>query len=218
MAKKPKTKNIFFNLTRKAISALLELYNQMFKKLALVSIWMLAAPTLVIASAIFLNIQKNGIQLPTISDSYQLQTQPQAENNISAQVISAKIDDARPIMVEKFLKGTPLANYSDTIVEASDKYGIDWRLVPAIAMKETGGGNAAPKGSFNAWGFENGRTQFLSWEQAIDNVAKTLKIRYIDKGLTTPDEIMPIYAPPALENGGQWAKDINLYFTKIEQL
>lgn len=222
MRKNKLPKSSLSNLTQGAISALLYLYNQMIKKLALVSIWILAAPTLILASAFFLTLEKNSIKLPTVSAPYQIQVQPQNQivdvNTISSSVIATEIKDIRPILVEKFLKKTPLAQYSTNIVQVSDKYGIDWRLIPAIAMKESGGGSAIPSGSFNAWGFENGKTHFTSWESAIDRVGKTLKDRYISKGLTTPDQIMAVYAPPALLNGGGWAKDVNFFFTQMETL
>lgn len=220
MRKNKLLESFLFNLTQRAISALLYLYKQMIKKLALVSAWILLAPSLIVASAIFLTLEKNNIKLPTVSAPYQIQPQNQSvENNIiSSAVIATEIKDMRPILIEKFLKNTPLAQYSTNIVQVSDKYGVDWRLIPAIAMKESGGGSAIPDGSFNAWGFENGKTHFTSWESAIDRVGKTLKDRYISKGLTTPDQIMAIYAPPALLNGGGWAKDVNFFFTKMEEL
>ena len=104
------------------------------------------------------------------------------------------------------------------MVEVADKYDIDYRLIPAIAMKESGAGTAIPESSYNAWGFENGRTRFTSWETAIETVGKTLNKRYITKGMSTPDEIMPVYAPPQMETGGKWAKDINYFYTQMETL
>jgi hypothetical protein len=137
--------------------------------------------------------------------------------DVEGQVLGIEITDKRPFVVSDFLKKTPLEQYSSYIVEVSDKYNIDYRLIPSIAMKESGGGRAAPENSFNAWGFENGRTRWGSWEEAIDNVGKTLKTRYVDKGLTTPEQIMPIYAPPAMENGGGWAVAVNNYFQRMEK-
>jgi len=137
--------------------------------------------------------------------------------DLESQVLGVEITDKRPFVVADFLKSTPLESYGSYIVEVSDKYDIDYRLIPSIAMKESGGGRAAPTDSFNAWGFENGRTRWGSWEEAIDNVGKTLKNRYIDRGLTTPDLMMPVYAPPAMENGGGWARAINNYFHKMEK-
>jgi len=207
----------FGDLTTTAYHALVDLYNHMIRRLALVSLWLLLTPTLIIFIGVFLSLKNTKISLPSVSAPFEAAI-PQDANNIQGQVVATQITDARPLMVEKFLKGTALAPYSKDIVEVSDKYDIDYRLIPAIAMKESGGGNVAPSGSFNAWGFENGRTRFVSWDQAIDNVGKTLKTRYIDKGFVTPDEIMPIYAPPAVENGGQWARDINFFFTQMETL
>ena len=217
MGRKRKKSHRFSNLTKSVVNALVDLYNHMIRRLALVSLWLLLTPTLIIFIGVFLSLKNTNIHLPSVSAPFEA-TIPQDANNIQGQVLATKIDDARPLIVEKFLKGTVLAPYSKQIVATSDKYDIDYRFIPAIAMKESGGGNVAPAGSFNAWGFENGRTHFASWDQAIDNVGKTLKTRYIDKGLTTPDDIMPIYAPPAVENGGGWARDINLYFTKMESL
>lgn len=189
----------------------------MFKKLALVFLWFLFTPLLLLMTGVVVHNehQKTNLQsaFPPIAAS-----QIDIKNNLEGQVVSTRINDMRPYIVNNFLKKTELAPYANFMVETADKYDIDFRLIPAIAMKESGGGNAAPDGSFNAWGFENGKTQFTSWESAIDRVGKTLRDRYVSKGLTTPDQIMPVYAPPAVLNGGGWAKDINFFFSKMETL
>lgn len=220
MRKKPTTYlHGLVNLTKKTAGAIVELYNQMIRRLTLVSLWLLITPTLVILISILLAAPKSYAAHTTITAPLQASVaDTSVPNNIQGQVISTEITDTRPYIVERFLKGTPLAKYSAFMVETADKYEIDYRFIPAIAMKESGGGSAAPMGTFNAWGFENGRTQFTSWESAIDRVGKTLKDRYVAKGLTTPDEIMPIYAPPAIANGGGWARDINFFFIKMESL
>lgn len=189
----------------------------MFKKLALVFLWFMLTPLLLLMTGVAAHRdhQKSNFQsaFPPIAAS-----QLDIKNNVEGQVISTHIDDVRPYLVANFLKKTELAPYANYMVEIADKYDIDFRLIPAIAMKESGAGNAIPDGSFNAWGFENGKTRFTSWESAIDRVGKTLKDRYISKGLTTPDLIMPVYAPPAVLNGGGWAKDVNFFFSKMETL
>jgi len=50
--------------------------------------------------------------------------------------------DARPVIVKDFLKihRSPLEPYAEDIVTASDQYGFDYRLLPAIAMAESGAG------------------------------------------------------------------------------
>lgn len=205
------------DLTAVAYHALVDLYNHMIRRLTLVSLWLIVTPTLIIFIGVFLSLKNTKVHLPSVSAPFEAAI-PQEVNYIQGQVVATQISDARPFMVEKFLKGTALAPYSKNMVEVSDKYNIDYRLIPAIAMKESGGGNVTPTGSFNAWGFENGRTRFGSWEEAIDTVGRTLKKRYISKGLITPDQIMPVYAPPAVLNGGGWARDINSYYTQMETL
>ena len=189
----------------------------MFKKLGLIFIWLLITPFVLLTSGLFMHqINKNSqaavVGLPQMSSDLSLKNQMQGE------VLGTQIEDLRPYYVANFLKNTKLEPYSGYMIEASDKYGIDYRLIPAIAMKESGGGNAIKEVTHNAWGFGNGRTVFDSWPSAIDSVAKTLKERYIAKGLNTPEEIMPVYAPPQVETGGKWAKDINFLFSKLESL
>lgn len=193
----------------------------MLKKLALVFLWFFTVPLLIISS-VFLIRQKNLdnksaslAQTLNIPSGVSLEVK---DNHLEGQVLGVEIADMRPYLVENFLKNTPLEPYAQFMVEASDEHNLDYRLLPAIAMKETGGGISAREASFNAWGFENGRTNFDSWENAVTVVAKTLKRQYIDKGLTTPEQIMAVYAPPQLLTGGQWAKDINFFFSKLESL
>lgn len=126
--------------------------------------------------------------------------------------------DARPVIVERYLRkhNSPLLPYVEELLAAAAKYDVDYRLIIAIAQCESNLCKRSPAGSFNCWGFENGATRFLSWEQALNQVAKTLRERYLDYGLTTPEEIMPKYAPPSVEKGGPWAKCVNQFIKELE--
>jgi len=130
----------------------------------------------------------------------------------------AEIEDARPVIIRKYLEkfDSPLAPYYLDLFNASEKYGVDYKLIVAIAQCESNLCKKSPEGSFNCWGFENGETKFLSWTQAFDQVAKTLKERYIDMGLVTPEQIMPKYAPPSVEKGGPWAKCVTQFMEDLE--
>lgn len=187
----------------------------MSRRLALCLAWFFLTPiSLVLAG--FLLYQY--AQITKIARFTSTQAASYGENHINGQVLGVKIDDMRPYYVANLLKSTRLEPYAHYMVQASDKYGIDYRLIPAIAMKESGGGNKVKEESHNAWGFENGRTYFDSWTQAIDVVSKTLKERYVDRGLVTPEQIMPVYAPPQVLTGGKWAQDIRYFFSKLENL
>lgn len=131
---------------------------------------------------------------------------------------AVKTGDARPEILQQYLERhhSPMAAYSDLLFATGEKYGLDYRLMTAIAMCESNLCKKSPPGSFNCWGFENGATRFLSWEQAFEQVAKTLKERYIDQGLITPEEIMPKYAPPSVAKGGPWARCVNQFLKEQE--
>ena len=137
----------------------------------------------------------------------------------TGEVLGAVVEeDARPVIIEKYLEkyDSPLLPYAQDLFKASEKYGVDYQLIVSIAQCESNLCKKSPEGSFNCWGFENGETRFLSWQQAFEQVAKTLRERYIDQGLTTPEEIMPKYAPPSVEKGGPWAKCVTQFMEDLE--
>ncbi len=138
--------------------------------------------------------------------------------SLSPQIITA---DARPIIIRNYLQryGSPLEPYSRLIVQISDKYSLDYRLLVAIAQQESNLCKKIPLGSYNCWGFGiygNITTRFSNYPQAIETVAKTLKHNYIDLGLVTPQEIMAKYTPPSLDKGGPWAKAVSQFLSDLE--
>ena len=136
--------------------------------------------------------------------------------------ISVFASDARPAILSKYLSRyqsplVPLANY---LVAIADQYSLDYRLLVAIAQQESNLCKKIIPSSHNCWGYGiygNKVTKFDSYEQAMETVARGLKKNYIDKGLTSPEEIMTKYTPPSLEIGGAWAKGINQFLDEIEQ-
>lgn len=128
--------------------------------------------------------------------------------------------DARPHLVEKFLRqyNSPIAGHGAFFVEMADKYGIDWKLVAAIAFQESNLGKRIPSGSFNAWGWAvyTGKTSgatFDSWPNAIESVTRGLARDYYGRGLKTPEQIMTRYTP---NSNGSWAEAINFAMEDIE--
>lgn len=140
---------------------------------------------------------------------------PAQIGNLANSVVTG---DARPQILKNFLElnNSPLIPYSEYLVQIADKYSLDFRLIPSISMVESTGGKVIPAGSHNAWGFANGETRFQSWPYAIEKVAQTLKEDYINKGLVTPEQIMPKYAPPSVAKGGPWAKGVNFFLGELE--
>lgn len=132
-------------------------------------------------------------------------------------------EDARPEILRQFLNShnSPLVPYADKIVFESDVNAIDYRLITAIAMCESTVGRNMPDGSYNAWGYaiytgEKTGASFAGWNEAIEVISGYLASKYYRQGLTTPDEIGPIYAPPSVENGNSWAKCVSKFMDELK--
>jgi hypothetical protein len=135
--------------------------------------------------------------------------------SISGYAISA---DARPELIRQYLAyyNSPLEPFSEKIVETADKYGLDYRLITAIAQQESNLCKIIPPQTFNCWGWgihSKGTLGFSSFEEGIEIVSRGLKEEYIDKGFTNPDEIMTKYTP--LSNGS-WAFGVNKFMSEME--
>jgi hypothetical protein len=117
------------------------------------------------------------------------------QNNIPDEVKVAKI---RTYLENR---NSPLAEYAEEFVKAADEYGIDYRIVAAISIIESGGGknNFRP---YNAWGW--GKKGFANWTEGIWTVSASIG-RYYSKGLTTPKLISYSYCPP---NADAWASKV----------
>ncbi len=119
----------------------------------------------------------------------------------------------------------PLAGHGKGMVAAADKYGIDWRLLPALAMLETTGGkNLCDEGdNFNPFGYGSCTIHFDTFEDAFDAVAKTLsgnseKTSHLYKGKTV-EEILEVYNPPEVKGimPGYHKKALNV-MSKMENM
>lgn len=96
----------------------------------------------------------------------------------------------------------PLAGHGKGMIEAADKYGIDWRLLPALAMLETTGGkNLCGDGTNqNAFGFGSCQIHFSTFEASFEAVAKTISgngknTSHLYKGKSV-EGILEVYNPP----------------------
>ena len=129
-----------------------------------------------------------------------------------------KSGDARSANLKIFFRkhNSSLYDYADKIVEVSDKYQFDYRLLPAIAMQESNLCRVIPDDSHNCWGwgiYGTTVTKFDSYDEAIETVAKGIRKHYIDKGLVTASAIMKKYTPPSQ---GSWAYGVNTFLKALE--
>lgn len=141
---------------------------------------------------------------------------PREFPKVSDEIESA---DARPAIIKQYLERykSPLLGHEDYIVRKSDEYGLDFRLITAIAQQESNLCKIIPPETYNCWGWgihSRGTLGFNSYEEAIDTVMKGLKSEYIDKGFTTPDTIWKKYTPSSPD--GAWAKGVNQFMGEME--
>ena len=84
--------------------------------------------------------------------------------------------DLREAILRKFLrdKHCPDQEYTELFIAEADAYHLDWRLLPSLALVETGGGRVA-KGN-NIFGWANGKSTFTSIGEAMHHVARALSL------------------------------------------
>lgn len=114
-----------------------------------------------------------------------------------------------------------LGQYSQAFYDAGKKYGVDPKLLMAIAMHESGKGTSpAFRRKNNAMGISpngGGPRSFSSVEESIDYAARLLKKHYLDKGLTTIAAIGGKYAPAGAGNdphglNKHWVSGVSKYY------
>lgn len=125
------------------------------------------------------------------------------EDNTSA------IAEYRAELIDSYFadKGLPMAGYGKDFVESADKYNIDWRLLPAIAMRESTGGKFACGGKlsaeWNPWGWNSCKGDgFSSMEVSIETLAKHIsgnheRTKSYYHGKDTK-KILETYNPPSV--------------------
>ena len=131
--------------------------------------------------------------------------------------IQERVRDMRIDVLKAFFTRyeSPLAKYAAEIVDNADKYGLDYRLLPAIAMQESTLCLKAPKDSNNCWGFGiygKNKTAFPSYSEAIIAISKTIANDYHARGLVEPIQIMSKYTP---SNDGEWAANVSYVMDRI---
>jgi|SRR6185436_8333375 len=82
--------------------------------------------------------------------------------------------DVRPTLLQKFFREnhSPAESYAETFILEADSHNLDWRLLPSLALVESGGGKRQRKN--NLFGWDNGVSRFSSVTEAIHHVAQAL--------------------------------------------
>jgi hypothetical protein len=152
----------------------------------------------------------NNIGNLSISTSVEIEENVVIKEAVIDQTPQYKPDSKKVENVRKYLAGrqAPLAEYAEEFVKAADHYNIDYRIVAAISVIESGGGKHTFK-PHNAWGW--GRKSFETWTEGIWTVSAGIS-KYYSRGLTTPRLIATYYCPP---NAVKWAQNVTFVMNQI---
>jgi hypothetical protein len=198
----------------------------MLKKVLLVVWWFPICLFFLINNFIILNQAQKGDSLSKIAKEKLI-----ADNQVhflsdrgTGKVLAATITagDGRLDLLNDFMKGSPMFPYANIVIREADKYGIDYRLVPAIAMCESNLGVHIPSSdSYNAWGIavftgQQHGAKFSNWEQAIVWVNKYLNDKFISRNIIDINDIGAIWAPPSVEKGNSWANCVSGFMRQIQ--
>jgi hypothetical protein len=185
------------------------------RKVAILSAFFILAPlTLVLSlSLLSLTFQQNvAFDLNTQKVVYA--ALPPSSGALKPEIVE---EDARIAVVRDFFQRykSPLLGLEDEVITTADKYGLDYRLIPSIAMQESNLCKKIIKDSYNCWGFGiYGKkvTKFDNFAEGIDTVTKTLARQYKAKGLKTPEQIMSKYTP---SSNGSWANGVTHFMNQL---
>ena len=102
-------------------------------------------------------------------------------------------NDSRLASLKKFFSiyRSPLAANASEFLQVSDKFGLDWRLMPTLVILESGGRNLRNN---NVFGWGNGASRFRSVKESISVVADCLANKMPYRGKTLEDK-MKAYNP-----------------------
>jgi hypothetical protein len=103
-------------------------------------------------------------------------------------------EDTRLVRLQQYFadKACPATRFAQDFIAAADLNSLDWRLLPSIAIVESGGGKAYRNNNILGWG--NGNLRFNSIREGIHEVARMLATSplYRDK---TVDGILHTFNP-----------------------
>jgi len=148
------------------------------------------------------------------------------QSSNEASVITTQEDEIRKAKAEaidKYFasKNAPLEGYGMKFVEEAEKNGIDWRLLPAIAMRETTGGKFACKNSKaqnNNFGWYSCKRGFSSIDESIEYISMTLggnneNAKHYTSDMTS-EQILKKYNPDSIVPG--YSKQVIKIMTAID--
>lgn len=161
---------------------------------------------------VFLIILLSTLVIP--SSVGQADIAPLSRQIITPELQTKEVDPRTKILSAYFAKyNSPLQYHAQDFIDAADTYGVNWKLVPAIAgVESTFGKNSY---GYNAWGwgiYGDQRLNFSSWRKGIFTVTEGLKEDYINRGYTDPFAMNRRYAASKT-----WGSRVNYFMNDLDK-
>ena len=158
----------------------------------------------VITSIVFPSMDNIKISQNVLIQKFNIETNRDIAFNQAIDLEVAK-DKSRAEAIDAYFKARnmPLEGMGMKMVIEAKKNDIDWRLLPAIAIRESTGGKFACKtAGYNSFGWGSCKIGFDSNEEAIETVARNLggnepKTEHHYAGKNTK-QILQKYNPPSV--------------------
>lgn len=150
------------------------------------------------------NFKNTEIPQNTLAQKINIEAfRPLAINQALDEEVLARKAKAQAIDAYFRERGMPMAGTGMKMVLEAEKNGLDWRLLPAIAVREsTGGKFQCKKVAHSPFGWGSCKINFKSYDEAIEVVAKNLggnnpktAHHYDEK---TTKQILRAYNPPSV--------------------
>lgn len=135
---------------------------------------------------------------------------------ISNEISVKKLDKEAQVLASYLSKfNSPMQYHAQDFIDASKEYGLNWKMLPAIAGVESTFGKFIP-GGYNAYGWaiynSDSRFGFKSWRDGMFVVAKGLRENYLNRGLDNPYSINRLYA-----TSPHWGKNVTFFMNDLEK-
>ncbi len=163
----------------------------------------------------------NNAVTPTLSSQNQLSASADTEPPVSDDALLQQEREEKAAKIDTYFKqnGMPLAGYGMKMVTEAEEHDIDWRLIPAIAIREsTGGLHQCKSVTYSPFGFGSCHINFKSYDSAIETVATNLggdnpNTAKHYEGKTTK-AILQTYNPPSVVP--TYANEVMALMNKID--
>ncbi|NCN45022.1 MAG: hypothetical protein CO040_03285 [Candidatus Pacebacteria bacterium CG_4_9_14_0_2_um_filter_36_8] len=194
-----------------------------FKTIFVAYAWILATTGAVLISLAGVHFyyltQKNKLANTQISDSSQTTLSDLNKPEVKGVQTIIETEDSRAELIAKFLERhnspmMPYDYYGQKLVEIADKYNLDFRLLPAIAMRESqlckDTHSRAPHNCLGFGIYGDLALDFDSYEAGFERAAKELRAYYINQGRTTTEEVGQKYSA-----SDTWAEGVDQFMAEL---